>query len=206
MRTESNDQTNDQSTRQQCPQYMKLFDPHFDVERNTTTNDEMDSHDSITRELLQVEPPNTINGQSLPVPLEIVDGHTSTFGIEKDNPHQLRQQFRQTKFSYYVTRFSPNTTTEMILDYMRQKGVTDFESTKINCLIPRGKDRSQINFISFKIDTNEDVARTITGDGFWPKRCFIKEFVQKSIVDLTQTGLTSNPTFFHQQLQTLQQR
>lgn len=114
----------------------------------------------------------------------------------RQHPHLLHQRIAQDKFEFYVTKFTPSTTTEMIADYMHKNGVSDLENTKVTCLVPRNKDRSTINFVSFKIDTIESVAKLITNAGFWPKKCLIKEFVQKSLVDLTKSTSPSNADFF----------
>lgn len=112
----------------------------------------------------------------------------------------------QNKFAFYVTKFAPNTTSEMILDYMCKNGVTDIDSTKVTSLIPRNKDRSTINFISFKIDTNATVAKVITSTAFWPNKCIIKDFVHKSIVDLTKGKTQNNANFFRNPPAQLNQR
>lgn len=124
----------------------------------------------------------------------------------KANDKQPIQQTVKNRLSYYVTKFAPNTTTETITDYLRDNGITNIESTKITCLLPRDKDRSLINFVSFKIDTNEDVARRITSPGFWPKKCSITEFIQKSVVDLTKGNKMRNTNFFQMPSQTINQR
>lgn len=60
---------------------------------------------------------------------------------------------------------------------------------KISTLVPRDKDPSTLNFVSFKIDANDSIAAIITKPNFWPKTCRIKPFVHKTsqIVDLTNT-------------------
>lgn len=96
------------------------------------------------------------------------------------------------KHDFYVTKFSPNTTVDMIKNYLHKNGVNDLSSTDIKCLIQRGKDRSTLNFVSFKITTDDNVAKVITSIGFWPNNCTIKNFVHKSIVDIAN----SSPHYF----------
>lgn len=97
------------------------------------------------------------------------------------------------KHDFYVTKFSPNTTVDMIGNFLNNNGVDDLSSTDIKCLIPRGKDRSTLNFVSFKITTDDTVAKLITSVGFWPNNCAIKNFVHKSIVDIAN----NSSNFFH---------
>lgn len=90
-------------------------------------------------------------------------------------------------FEFYLTKFSPNTTADMILEYMRENGVNNLHSTRVNALVPRNKDKSSLTFISFKIATSDvGIANVITGTSFWPLNCSITKFVDKSIIDLSQ--------------------
>lgn len=99
---------------------------------------------------------------------------------------------RNDKLEFYVTKFSTNTTPVMLQDYMRDKGVTNFDTTRIRCLIPRNKNISTFTFVSFKIDTDAEVAKVITKPGFWPNNCKIKNFIHKSAVDLSQGNKSTN--------------
>lgn len=103
------------------------------------------------------------------------------------------------KYEFYVTKFSTNTTSNMILDYMRKNGVQTTNSLKVSCLIPRSKDRSTLTFVSFKIDTeNSTVAEIITNPGFWPNKCTIRTFSHKSVIDLSSQGnCHKSSNFFH---------
>lgn len=102
----------------------------------------------------------------------------------------------QNRYEFYVTKFSTNTTTSMILDYMRNNGVHDTNLVKVKCLVPPTKDKSTLTFVSFKIDTEiATVADTITKTGFWPNKCTIRTFKHKSIIDLGNGQ--KSPNFFH---------
>lgn len=172
--------------------------------------DNVISYDSMSRNLLQVQSTATEN-DNLHEPVSVVErssvANSTTTSDPSDNLQRRAQpKCNQAKTSFYVTKFSPTTTTEMILRYMSDNGVGNLESTKVTCLVPRGKDKSLISFISFKIDTNDDVARIITSEGFWPRKCTIKEFVQKSIVDLTRASPAGSASFFQQPLHSLNHR
>lgn len=102
------------------------------------------------------------------------------------------------KHEFYVTKFAVDTTTDAIREYMHGNGVPNLDSVKISCLIPRGKDRSTLSFVSFKVDTRlATVAEIITKPGFWPNNCTIRNFVDKSIVTLTRgNGNSHDPSNF----------
>lgn len=104
-----------------------------------------------------------------------------------------------TKQEFYVSKFATTTTAAMILEYMRNNGVTNTSSVKVRCLIPRSKDRSTLTFVSFKIDTESlTVAKAITAPGFWPHNCNIRTFCHKPIIDLSSQGTAHNSSnFFH---------
>lgn len=56
----------------------------------------------------------------------------------------------------YVTKFSPNTSSENILDYMIHGGVNRTNIMRVTPLIPRGRDLTTLSFLSFKIDVHRE--------------------------------------------------
>lgn len=172
---------NDQTTQVLRSRYLNLIDSDMNIndQLNTVTN-AISNDLSYSNDLFNTTPTANSNNNN----------NAATIG------NQRTKRSVTDKFSFYVTKFAPSTTSEMITDYLRDNGIADISSTKISCLIPRGKDRSLLNFVSFKIDTNEDIAQVITVPGFWPKKCFINEFVQKSVVDLTKDNAMTKQNFF----------
>lgn len=179
-------------------------------QQNTTSTSQQ-----YIREVFEVIPSNNRNTVELNQPLtdRNVDHQPTITNEPKDNcsttvrhndPNFNVQSPSEDFHQFYVTKFSPNTTSDMIVDYMRRNGVNDFASTKITCLIPRNKERSSVTFVSFKIDTNTTVGKLITKKKFWPSGCNIKEFIHRSVIDL-QVNLSSNSNFFqHPSLHTNQ--
>lgn len=83
------------------------------------------------------------------------------------------------KRELYVSRFKTHITATHIEQYLTNKGISIDQNLRITPLINPKRDLSMLSFISFKIDTNEDTARIITNDDFWPSGCFIKDFRHK---------------------------
>lgn len=80
---------------------------------------------------------------------------------------------------FHLSRASTNTTTEMIYGYMRKEGKFDVSNVKVTKLVPRSRDISTLSFVSFKIDTNEEIAAVLNSPNFWPKHCIWKNFISK---------------------------
>lgn len=84
---------------------------------------------------------------------------------------------------FHLSRLSVDTTTDMIYKYMRDKGVLPNSKIKVTKLVPRNRDISTLSFVSFKIDTNDDVAEKINTPNFWPQLiwhyCSWKNFIPK---------------------------
>lgn len=148
-------------------------------EAYTASNDDLMNY-PVIEELLAV-----------PLPFEnnrIIDTMNS-------NQHKSIPAKNRDRYEFYVTKFSTNTTVDMILQYMRSRGAKISDSTKVSCLVPRNKDWSTLTFLSFKVDVDADVAKLITSPGFWPDLCTIKEFVHKSIVNISDDAASTPMNF-----------
>lgn len=189
---------NDQATQVLRNRYLNLIDEETDIKDQPNDVNAITNQISYTHDLLHQRPTSDLHTTE---PMTNSDNNATN-----DNQPPQRMVSDRLSLSFYVTKFAPNTTTEMITEYLQDNGIADIASTRISCLIPRGKDRSLINFVSFKIDTNEATAKVITSPGFWPKQCFINEFVQRSVVDLTQNIATRKTLFFQNPPHTINQR
>lgn len=104
------------------------------------------------------------------------------------------------KRELYVSKFNTNITSSHIEQYMSNRGVSIDSCTRITPLIKSNRDRNTLSFISFKIDTTEDIANIITSGNFWPSGCIIKDFKHKqskcpTIIDenflIPRSGMTT---------------
>lgn len=86
---------------------------------------------------------------------------------------------RRLKHHFHLSRTSINTTTDMIYDHLHKHGISDTSNIKVTKLVPKNRDISTLSFVSFKIDTNHDIAKVISVPNFWPQQCIWKEFVPK---------------------------
>lgn len=89
----------------------------------------------------------------------------------------------------YLTRLTTATTAEIIENYMLQRGLSK-ESIKITRLVSKKRDTSTLSFVSLKIDTTNNIANIISAPSFWPRGCYIKEFVHKvpRVVNLVESS------------------
>lgn len=91
--------------------------------------------------------------------LNLLDSDSVTIPAKPTRRHEL-----------YVRNFSNDTTSTLIENYIKRRGVnTDESYMKIYPLIPRDKDPSTLSFISFKIDADDCIATAIRAPSFWPE-------------------------------------
>lgn len=87
---------------------------------------------------------------------------------------------RRLPHQFHLSRISTNTTTDMIYEHIRNNGISDTTNIKVTKLVPLNRDISTLSFISFKIDTTDDIANIINTPKFWPRNCKWKVFVPKT--------------------------
>lgn len=186
----------------ETPMPLSNLDSH-DYLANYTTQQLSDrfkailSDDNDSSCLTNAPIPGQVNDSPHPTPQSNVVNLLETNNSLSSNDMPVHQP---SKYEFYVTKFSTNTTTDMIRDYMRRNGVPNESSLKVSCLVPRNKDRSTLTFVSFKIDTQTStVADMITGPRFWPNNCTIRSFNHKSVIDLSSRDNNHNSSnfFYH---------
>lgn len=96
---------------------------------------------------------------------------------------------------FHLSNVSKDTTRQMIIDYMKIKGVADMTHVKLTCLVPPSRDRSTLSYLSYKIDTNDAISNIIQAVDFWPPKTRFRRFVQKN--SRTATFSTQNAENFH---------
>lgn len=80
----------------------------------------------------------------------------------------------------YVSKFRNHITTEDILSYIKSKSNLRTDDFKVFRLTKRNQEISTLSFVSFKIETSASNAEILLNRDFWPRECFIKDFVNKS--------------------------
>lgn len=84
----------------------------------------------------------------------------------------------------YLTKFKTHISVDNIKSYLTDKNIVgDF---RISRLIRQNEDITKYSFVSFKIDTTNEIAEIITNKSFWPHNCTIKNFVRKNKLDTVQ--------------------
>lgn len=92
----------------------------------------------------------------------------------------------------------------MVTNHMRKRGIDDSLMLSVNIvpLWPRGKDVSTLSFVSFKLDVNGKLADKIMAPNFWPAKCQIKPFIDRSrtkiankYADLTESAHNDDVAF-----------
>lgn len=80
----------------------------------------------------------------------------------------------------YLTKLPIDITEDDILHYIKRKGINNTDNIKLHKLVKRNADLSTLSFVSYKIDTIDSIAQHLNEVNFWPKKCIIKNFVQKN--------------------------
>lgn len=78
--------------------------------------------------------------------------------------------------SLWASRFHPETTVEQVLEYLMEK--VGCNGDQLNCrkLVKKDADLTSMQFVSFKIDSNEDIFKVMENPQIWPKYIMIREF------------------------------
>lgn len=85
------------------------------------------------------------------------------------------------KRELFITRFRNNVTSDQILKYMLRNSHIDSEKVRVIRLTRRGQDVSKLSFVSFKIETNDEIAEILLRKHFWPTHCKASDFVRKNL-------------------------
>lgn len=104
------------------------------------------------------------------------------------------------KNAFHLSKFDTSITTETILSYISSKIHVDTSSLKVIRLTKKGQDISKLKYVTFKIETTDDIAVEINATNFWPHICSITPFIQKDVCNLNLALNTfvdghSNPNF-----------
>lgn len=81
--------------------------------------------------------------------------------------------------SLWASRFHPETTVEQVLEYLLEK--TGCNAEQLNCrkLVKKDADLASMQFVSFKIDANEDLFVLMDNPQIWPKYIMVREFTDE---------------------------
>lgn len=80
----------------------------------------------------------------------------------------------------HLSKLPTNINEPDIIEYVMAKIDVSSNDIILHKLVKKDADLSLLTFVSFKIDTNETIARMLMSENFWPDKCLIKEFVNKS--------------------------
>lgn len=129
-----------------------------DHNTHTSVNSPLDVTDILSNSILAQE---LVNGQT--------DGKNVTDGGFTSSQTNMSQHSNsRNEFHFY--NLSKNTTHEMILDYMKLKGINDLSHTKLTCLVSSKRDLSTLSYLSYKIDTDDATAAIIQDKHFEQKQ------------------------------------
>lgn len=89
------------------------------------------------------------------------------------------RQSQEHRNDFHLSNLSKTTTKAMVLDYMKLMGVHDTSQVKLSSLLPKNHDPSTLSFMSYKIDTNDEIAAIVQTRDFWPPNSKFRSFVHK---------------------------
>lgn len=82
--------------------------------------------------------------------------------------------------SLWVSRFHPDTTVEQVRDYVvNATGNNDMEQFNCVKLVKKDADLSALQFVSFKIEVNDELFAALSDPGKWPKYVLLREFLSE---------------------------
>lgn len=83
--------------------------------------------------------------------------------------------------SLYVSKLKPSVTVESIATYLKESvpGITD-DMFALRRLVKKDQNLDVLNFISFRLNCNDDLFNRLSDPSFWPAHVMIGEFIEKS--------------------------
>lgn len=112
--------------------------------------------------------------RAIPGTLDVVIGPS----VPQIGPQPNFGQKRRFDRSIWISRFHPDTTVEQIRDYvLNTTGCNDTEQFNCIKLVKRDADLTSLQFISFKIDVNEELFESLSSPAKWPKYVLVREFL-----------------------------
>lgn len=112
---------------------------------------------------------------------EIIDIDATDSIDENNSQHIKKKQINNLNREFHLSKFDSTTTSDDILNYLHSKGIiTDNKNIRVIALIRKNEDFSSYSFISFKIETTNEIAEVILRKNFWPSLCIIKDFIRKN--------------------------
>lgn len=79
----------------------------------------------------------------------------------------------------YVSRLPTVTTCDDVKNYILRKSSIDMRKVKIHRLTKKHQDISKLTFISFKIETDDVIAKQLLDTEFWPRHVLVKIWKSK---------------------------
>lgn len=77
----------------------------------------------------------------------------------------------------FISQLDPSTPESNIIQHVQNQLGDINISLKVNALIPRGKNITDIDFISFKLSLPESYFNKVVNASFWPKGVLVREFI-----------------------------
>lgn len=80
--------------------------------------------------------------------------------------------------SLVASRFAPTTSSSMVLDYVKRNLSLEENSDEVSVrsLVPRGRQLSELTFVSFKVTATDEIYAKLMDPTFWPNNATIREF------------------------------
>lgn len=96
--------------------------------------------------------------------------------LEELDNDPVKQSFHRELF---ISKFSNDTTVEQITRFIELKGNINSNRFRVIRLTRRNQDISKLHFVSFKIETDDEIADILLGSAFWPQNSTVCNFKRK---------------------------
>lgn len=80
----------------------------------------------------------------------------------------------------YVSRLSPHTEEAALIDYLKSK-LDNLDVVDCRLLLPKGRVKTDLTFISFKLTLDRSLSSQVLSPIFWPKGVLVRRFVRKTV-------------------------
>lgn len=127
---------------------------------------------------------------------DISGDHIAGKSDETASGNANTSKFSEVLHELYLSNVPTDITETDIIEYIDAKGISNTNDIKVTKLVKPNTDLSLLTFISYKIDTVDSIAHILSDQRFWPNKCVIKKFVQKTkkqnIISNSKTASSQN--------------
>lgn len=128
--------------------------------------------------------------------LQIFEPLIDTNATSRKQLHLLGSNVQTPAFDhhFHISPFDVHVSPENIIDYIAENSLKCKSGIRIRRLVKNGQNLSELNYVTFKIETSSDIGDVISRSSFWPRHIVIKPWINKCKKTSPSSFLDNRPT------------